>query len=111
MDHPEKDLGTDWACSCDGMRRAAQEQGPGGSCWGNPGKEQGPSGSCWGNPGKEQGPSRSCWGNSGKREKYKPQEPAWPQTRAEMHRKEVVFLRAMRTELMPTNWHMPQWKG
>ena len=62
MDHPEKDLGTDWACSCDGMRRAAQEQGPGGSCWGNPGKEQGPSGSCWGNPGKEQGPGGSCWG-------------------------------------------------
>ena len=86
MDHPEKDLGTDWACSCDGMRRAAQEQGPGGSCWGN--------------PGKEQGPSRSCWGNSGKREKYKPQEPAWPQTRAEMHRKEVVFLRADRKSVV-----------
>lgn len=97
MDHPEKDLGTDWASSCDGMRRAAQEQGPCGSCWGNPGKEQGPSGSCWGNPGE--------------REKYKPQGPAWPQTRAEMHRKEVVFLRAMQTELMPTNGHMPQWKG
>ena len=48
MDHPEKDLGTDWAGSCDGMRRAAQEQGPGGNCWGNPGKEQGPGGSCWG---------------------------------------------------------------
>ena len=83
MDHPEEDLGTDWASSCDGMRRAAQEQGPCGSCWGNPGE----------------------------REKYKPQGPAWPQTRAEMHRKEVVFLRAMQTELMPTNGHMPQWKG
>lgn len=83
MDHPEKDLGTDWAGSCDGMRRAAQEQGP----------------------------SLSYWGNPGKREKCEPQGPAWPQTRAETHRKEVVFLRAVQTELMPTNWHMQQWKG